>query len=306
MSLYGIFKRNGKNGFGYNTTAEMVTDGLNLSGKTILITGCNSGIGRESARVLAKRGATIIGSARTLEKAEEVCKTLGNNSFGVVCELSDPKSIKECLTKLKKSVKKIDVIIGNAGVMALPRLTQIHGYELQFFTNHIGHFILINGLLDTMAPDGRIVMVSSDAHKMAPADTIEFENLDGKKNYKPWKAYGQSKMANILFVKELSRKVVKTGITVNALHPGVIQTNLWRHMNPVVNGLFSFFGKIALKSIPQGAATTCYAAVHPDMKNISGQYLADCNITSSRPDSNDAELAAKLWKKSEEIVSVFK
>jgi len=306
MSLYGIFAPRGKNGFGYNTTAEQITQGLFLSGKTILVTGCNSGLGRETARVLALRGARILGTARTVEKARQVCDEIGNNSMGFACDLSDPESVRQGIKAieqaLKKGGKKIDVIICNAGIMALPKLEHSCGYELQFFTNHIGHFMLVTGLLKQLSKDGRIVMLSSAAHTMAPPAGIEFDNLDGSRTYKPWTAYGQSKMANLLFAKELSRKLKGSGKTVNAVHPGVIKTNLGRHMHPVLNFLFGLVSPLVFKTIPQGAATSCYAAVHPEMEGVSGQYLADCNIAVSRADANDEGLARKLWKISEEII----
>ncbi|MDH4261853.1 MAG: SDR family oxidoreductase [Spirochaetia bacterium] len=306
MSLYSFFKSKGKNGFGYATTAEQVTSGISLDGKTILITGCNSGLGKETARVLAMRGARIFATARTKENADQVCNEIGHDSIGFACELSDPKSVRECISSVKKETKKIDVIICNAGIMALAKLQQSHGYELQFFTNHIGHFILVNGLLKLLADDGRIVVLSSGAHVMAPESGIDFDNLDGKKSYSPWKAYGQSKMANLLFVKELSRSLERTSKTANAVHPGVISTNIGRHMNPVANFAFSLIAPLGFKSVAQGAATTCYAAVHPELNNVSGKYLADCNIAKSRDDADDVDLAQKLWKKSEEIAAKLK
>ena len=302
MSIYGRLKAKGSNGFGYSSTAEQVTTDISLGGKNVLITGCNSGLGKETARVLALRGARILGTARTQEKAADVCKNMGNGSKGFACDLSSPKSIRSGIESIKSDAKKLDVIICNAGIMALPRLEQAYGYELQFFTNHIGHFLLVTGLLDKLADNGRVVMLSSAAHTMAPPEGIAFDNLDGKKKYKPWTAYGQSKMANLLFAKELARRFQGTNKTANAVHPGVIKTNLSRHMNPVANFVFSLAQPLALKSIPEGAATQCYAAVHPAMNGVSGQYLADCNISPSRADGDNEELAKNLWVKSEEIV----
>ncbi|MDH4199390.1 MAG: hypothetical protein OEV66_03330, partial [Spirochaetia bacterium] len=170
----------------------------------------------------------------------------------------------------------------------------------------IGHFILVTGLLSELSPSARVVMLSSSAHGMAPAEGIEFDNLDGKKNYRPWRAYGQSKFANLLFAKELARQFEGTKKTANAVHPGVIHTNLGRHMNIVGQFGFRLGSSLFMKSIAQGAATQCYAAVHPEMNSISGAYLADCNIAKSRPDADNVELAKKLWVTSEKIVAGLK
>ncbi|MFO1469556.1 MAG: SDR family NAD(P)-dependent oxidoreductase [Turneriella sp.] len=208
-----------------------------------------------------------------------------------------------CVSALKKEGLKFDAIICNAGIMALPKLEQAHGYELQFFTNHIGHFILVTGLLAQLTAEGRVVMLSSSAHNMAPKEGIQFENLDGAKEYKPWKAYGQSKLANMLFAKELARQFVRDKKTANAVHPGVIRTNLGRHMPAIANVVFAAVGPIFLKSIPQGAATQCYVAVHANTAAINGEYFADVNIAKPRSDANDAAMAKRLWDVSEEIVA---
>lgn len=301
MSLIGFFKPNGKSGFGYTSTAEEVTAGINLAGKTILITGCNSGLGQETARVLALRGARIFGTARTIDKAHTALAAFGTQHQGFACELSDPQSVRACVEAVKSTGSKLDAIICNAGIMALPKLEKAHGYELQFFTNHMGHFILVTGLIDSLTEAGRVVMLSSSAHSMAPKGGIVFDNLSGDKRYTPWGQYGQSKMANLLFAKELSRRFAGTKRTANAVHPGVIQTNLGRHMPAIAHMLFGAIGPIFLKSIPQGAATQCYVAVHGDTAAVSGEYYADVNIAKPRSDGNDAALAAKLWDISEEI-----
>lgn len=303
MSLIGLFKPKGKSGYGYTSTAEEVTAVIDLKGKTILITGCNSGLGQETARVLALRGARIVGTARSVEKAEGALIDFGSNHLGYACELSDPKSVRACVAALKKEGLKFDAVICNAGIMALPKLEQAHGYELQFFTNHIGHFILVTGLLAQLTAEGRVVMLSSSAHNMAPKEGIQFDNLSGAKEYKPWKAYGQSKLANMLFAKELARRFVGSKKTANAVHPGVIRTNLGRHMPAIANVVFAAVGPIFLKSIPQGAATQCYVAVHANTAAINGEYFADVNIAKPRSDANDAAMAKRLWDVSEEIVA---
>jgi WW domain-containing oxidoreductase len=305
MSLYALVKRNGSSGFGYGSTAEEVTAGVSLAGKRIFITGCNSGLGFETMRVLALRGAHVIGAARTAEKAAEAIAKIPGSTEGIACELSDPASIRACIATLKAGAP-LDAIICNAGIMALPKLKQAFGYELQFFTNHIGHFMLVNGLLDTLADDGKVIILSSTAHTAAPKEGIQFDNLSGEKGYKAVMAYGQSKLANLLFAKELARRLATTRKTANAVHPGVIQTNLMRYITVpavVMTPILGLFSLLAFKTIPQGAATTCYVAANPGAAALSGLYFADCNIAPSRPDADDPALAARLWEVSEAIVA---
>ncbi|TNE48114.1 MAG: SDR family oxidoreductase [Deltaproteobacteria bacterium] len=298
-----MLKGKGPSGFGYGSTAEEVTEGLDLSGKTYLVTGCNSGLGLETMRVLSLRGAHVIAAARTAEKAANAIAQVSANATPVACELSDPASVRACVENVKQTGRTLDAMICNAGIMALPKLETSHGYELQFFTNHVGHFILVTSLLDQLAEDGRVVIVSSAAHLQAPKETIEFDNLDGSKRYNSWRNYGQSKMANILFARHLSKKFEGTQRTANALHPGVIQTNLGRHMGGFVKMLLGVVSPLFLKSIPQGAATQCYVATHPSLADVSGEYFADCNIKKTRKDAKNDEIAEKLWAKSEEIIA---
>jgi WW domain-containing oxidoreductase len=303
MSLYERFKSNGPSGFGYGSTAEEVTKGLSLAGRTMLVTGCNSGLGRETLRVLALRGARVVGTARTVEKAREACQAVGGDTVPFACELSDPDSVRACVAAIVAQGIRLDAVVCNAGIMALPKLERAHGYELQFFTNHIGHFLLVTGLLEQLTPTGRVVMVSSGAHLQAPKGGIEFDNLDGSKGYNSWRAYGQSKFANILFAKELARRFAGTQRTANALHPGVIQTNLARHMNPFLAGILSAAGPLFLKSIAQGAATQVYVATRPELAAVSGKYFADCNVAAPRADAENEAAARKLWEVSERIAS---
>lgn len=303
MSLYALLAPRGPNGFGYGSTAEQVTEGLSLAGKNILVTGCNSGLGQEALRVFALRGATVLGTARSLDKAKAACSAVGGHTLPFACELAEPASVRACVAAVKATGLRLDVILCNAGIMALPRLSQSLGIELQFLTNHIGHFILVTGLLDQLSDDGRVVMLSSAAHKMAPKAGIEFDNLSGERDYNAWKQYGQSKLANLLFAKELARRFAGSRRTANAVHPGVIQTNLGRHMNPVAQFFFGLSDSIALKSVPQGAATEVYVAVHPGAAGINGAYFADCNVSTSRPDADDALLAGRLWDVSEQIAA---
>jgi NAD(P)-dependent dehydrogenase (short-subunit alcohol dehydrogenase family) len=306
MSLYALLKSKGPTGFGYASTASDVTAGVSLAGKTILVTGCNSGLGLETMRVLAARGAHVIGAARSLAKANEAAATAGGKATGVACELSDPASVRGCVEAVKTMGMPLDAIIANAGIMALPKLNQAHGYELQFFTNHIGHFILVTGLLDQLADDARVVILSSAAHQMAPPGGIQFDNLSGERNYKGWVAYGQSKIANLLFAKELAHRFAGTKKTANAIHPGVIATNLGRHLGMsamVGSAVWGLGNLLFLKTIPQGAATQCYVAANPKAASVSGEYWADSNIAKPRAEANDPALAAKLWDVSEKIVA---
>ena len=303
MSLYEMFTSKGPSGFGYGSTAEQVTQGLKLEGKTILVTGCNSGLGLETLRVLALRGAQVIGTARTVEKAKAAGDSVIGETVPLACELSDPQSVRACVSEVKRLGLKLDAIICNAGIMALPRLEKAHGYELQFFTNHIGHFILVTGLLDQLADDGRVVMLSSDAHRQAPRGGIEFDNLTGDKRYGAWRQYAQAKFANLLFAKELARRFEGTRKTANAVHPGVINTNLVRNMNAFVRFVWTNLGPLVLKTVPQGAATQVWAAVSPGAAGISGQYLSHCNVATPRADAEDPALAKRLWEESEKIVA---
>lgn len=306
MSLIALIKgKRGASGFGFASTAEEVAANIDLTGKTVLITGVNSGLGKESARVLSKCGAHIVGTARTLDKARAACDALKGSATPLVCELNEPSSVRACVASLVEQDKKIDVILCNAGIMALPTLTLQHGYEAQFFTNYVGHYLLVTGLLDNLAADGRVVMLSSSAHKYPYPEGIQFDNLDGAKEYSSFKAYGQSKLADLLLARILAKKFEGTSKVAMAVHPGVIQTNLGRHLNSGVQVVFSVLGGLFLKSIPQGAATQVYAACHPDGAKRNGKYLVDCNVKKSSDFGQDMALAEKLWNKSQEIAAAL-
>jgi WW domain-containing oxidoreductase len=303
MSLLAFLKGNGPSGFGYGSTAEQVTEGLDLSGRNILVTGANSGLGLETVRVLAKRGARVLGTGRSAEKVRAACTGLSGDIVPLTCDLADPASVRGCVEAVGKDGARLDAIVCNAGIMALPKLEQAFGHELQFFTNHIGHFILVTGLMERLAEGGRLVIVSSDAHRRAPKEGIQFGNLSGEKGYGPWSAYGQSKLANILFAKELARRLEGTGKTANSLHPGVIATNLGRHMPAIGRIALDLLSPLALKSHAQGAATQCYVAVHPAAASARGEYFADCNVARPTRNARDAAMAARLWQESERIAA---
>ena len=305
MSLFGLLKRNGPSGFGYNSTADEVAARVDLSGKTYLVTGCNSGLGEHTVRVLAGRGAHVIGAARNVDKAKKACDAVDGETTPLACELSEPQSVRAAVGTVLEG-PRLDGIIANAGIMALPKRTVKHGLELQFLTNHIGHFILVTGLLEHLTDDARVVMLSSAAHKGAYREGIRLDDLSGEGGYSAWGAYGQSKLANLLFAKKLAERMPTRDQAAGSVHPGVIATNLSRHMPGVVQAVFSTLGPaVALKSIPQGAATQTYLAVHPDAANVRGEYYADCNRATPSRHGQDDQLATALWDKTEELVAAL-
>ena len=175
MSLVGLFKGKGPSGFGYNSTAEEVTEGVNLAGKTVLVTGVASGLGQETMRVLARRGATVIGLARSEEKVRAAAREAGVEAVPVACDLAEPASVRAAVQAVRAHGAPLAAVVCNAGIMALPKREVRHGVELQLLTNHVGHFLLVTGLLDRLTSDGRVVVLSSAAHTMAAADWV---NLD--------------------------------------------------------------------------------------------------------------------------------
>jgi NAD(P)-dependent dehydrogenase (short-subunit alcohol dehydrogenase family) len=303
MSIVAALKGKGPNGLGYGTTAEEATAGCDLTDKTMLVTGCNSGLGLETIRALALRGARVLATARTVEKARDACAGLKGEFLPLACELSDPASVRACVAAVKAGAAPLDAIIGNAGVMAIPTPQQKLGWELHLFTNHIGHFILITGLVDRLAPAGRVVMTASNAHRRAPAAGIEFDNLSGERGYEPMKAYGASKLANILFTRELARRLGGGTQTANTLHPGVISTGITRTLPGLAQAAMRMASPLVLKTPAQGAATQCYLAASPAVAKVTGAYYADCNPSETTPLARDMSLAARLWQESEALVA---
>jgi hypothetical protein len=259
--------------FDKTSTAAEVTAGMDLSGMTALVTGCNSGLGLETMRVLAMRGAHVIGAARTAEKAENACASVEGVTTPLVVELTDLPGIVSAAEQVAGMDVAIDALILNAGIMALPELRLSNGVEMQFAVNHVGHFLLANRLLDQVvaAKQGRVVVVSSGAHRWAPEEGIQFDNLDGASGYDPWQAYGQS------------------------------PTNLSRHLpDREIDPNDPRF-----KTIPQGAATQCYVATSADLERVTGYYFSDCNPAEPNHHMQDDDMAAKLWLVSEELVANF-
>ena len=293
--------------FTRRSTAEEVTAGLDLAGKTILITGCASGLGLESMRVLALRGARVIGAARSAYKAAQAAAAVGVPITPVACDLADLDSVAACADAVRALQCPIDVLMCNAGVMALREWQQRYGVEMQFLTNHLGHFVLVNRLLDRVlqAPAGRVVVVSSLGHYFSVPGGIDFDNLSGEKRYDPWTFYGQSKLANLLMSNELARRLEGGTATSNAIHPGIIFTPLMRHLGSPIAKLGEWFTWPVNRSVEQGAATQCYAATAPALAGISGAYFADCNPARASVHARDAEMAARLWAVSEELAGDY-
>jgi NAD(P)-dependent dehydrogenase (short-subunit alcohol dehydrogenase family) len=306
--------------YGFATTCDEVAAAYDLSGKTVLITGCNSGLGYESLRTLVARGAHVIGTARTLAKAQDACASVTNaDSSGkatpLVCELTDMNSVVACADDVNQllddSNAPLDILMCNAGIMALPKLEQVdvNGVllEKQFVVNHLGHYLLTRRVLPQVqaAPAGRIVMISSMGYSLAPKGGILFDNLSYAEGYKPFSAYGQSKLSNILFSNELSRRYKDAALTANAIHPGMVATNLGRYISGKPRDPDAPLRK-GFKTADQGAATQVYAAIDSRLADVSGYYFSDCNPEELKGDyARDAELAAKLWDVSEELVTPY-
>uniref|UniRef100_A0A8C1G0L6 Retinol dehydrogenase 12, like n=1 Tax=Cyprinus carpio TaxID=7962 RepID=A0A8C1G0L6_CYPCA len=258
-----------------------------LDGKTVIITGANTGIGKETAINLAKRGARIIMACRDTEKAEAALKEVKDASGNqdVVTsrlDLADSKSIREFAEKINKEEKQVNILINNAGVMVCPYGKTADGFEMQIGVNHMGHFLLTYLLLDLIkrSTPARIVNVSSMAHQWG---TINLEDINSEKNYDKQKAYSQSKLANILFTHSLAKRLEGTGVTAYALHPGVVQTELWRHLNKPQQAAM-WLAKPFTKTSAQGAQTSIFCAVAPELETESGKYYrsADFHLSPSK------------------------
>jgi WW domain-containing oxidoreductase len=290
--------------FNSRSTAEEVLRGIDLGGKTVLLTGCNSGLGFETLRVLTSRGAHVIAAARNMAAASEACTRIDGKTTPFACDLGDFAKVRIAVEHILSAGWRLDCVIANAGIMMLPRLEQSNGLEKQFVVNYLGHFMLVNGILAAIPPQSgaRIVILSSEAHRRAPAVGVDLDNLSGGRGYDPMRAYGQTNVARILFARALARRLAASKITVNALHPGVIgSTALFRHLNPILRWGIRRFSK----TIPQGAATQCYLAAHPDVADVTGSYFSDCRIAVPARVAQDDALGERLWAESERLIAPF-
>jgi len=282
-----------------NSTAEEVTAGIDLTGKTALVTGCNSGIGYETMRVLALRGAHVLGTARTAEKGQEACANVEGRCTPMVLELTDFDSVVACANQVNAMDVSLDILVCNAGVLHREHREK-NGIELHFLVNHLGHFLLTRRLLSSVmaAPNGRVVVLGSGAHVNAPDHGIYFDDLSGRS----WStsAYSHSKLANGLFAFELARRFEDTNATSNCVNPGNIVTNIFRHSDIPWDK-----NRKSVKSVAQGAATSCYVATSPKLEDVNGYYFFNCNPVEPSALKQNVELANRLWDVSDELVSEY-
>ena len=319
--------------FGASSTTDDVLAGVNLHGKRILVTGVSAGLGVETARALAAHGAQVVGAARDLVKAEaateQVRKDADANGGGfelVELDLANLTSVRACAEGLLAKREPFDVIIANAGVMATPFGHTADGFETQFGTNHLGHFVLVNRIAPLIRAGGRLINLSSAGHRFSDVD-LEDPNFE-RTPYEPFVAYGRSKTANILFAVAFDKRHRDRGVRAAAVHPGGIQTELGRYMDEShiqqmldqINQQHAAEGKepFQWKTIPQGAATSVWAAVVAPADEIGGQYCENCHVGHIVPDevtlnvgsegvrgyALDPTNAEALWKRSEELVGV--
>ncbi|MEM1235728.1 MAG: SDR family NAD(P)-dependent oxidoreductase [Pseudomonadota bacterium] len=307
-----------RNAFTKETTTEDVLDGINLNGKTVVITGGTSGLGAESARSMAARGADVLITGRSLEKAQasaaKISAEAGREVAAEELELGSFASIRAFAERVTANHPKIDILINNAGVMACPYAETEDGFEMQFGSNHMGHFLMTSLLMPSLGDGSRVVSLSSSAHQFAP---VFFDDPGFKTNdYDKWAAYGQSKTANALFAVGLNKRLADKGAEAFAVHPGVIMTELARHMTEEDQALFAEgfeSGAIFMKTVEQGAATQVYAATAPELAGKGGSYLADVQIApiedgtedfaKVRPYAIDEADAERLWSLSEQMVA---
>jgi len=309
-----------RSGFGHDTTTDEVLEGIDLDGKRVLVTGGSGGLGAETARALASRGARVVLTARDLAKGEAAAKAIrestGNQDIEVEdLELASLESVRAFAERFLARHDALHVLVNNAGVMACPFARTQDGFELQFGTNHLGHFLLAGLLAPALlrgAP-ARVVSLSSRGHQQSPVvfDDVTFE----RRPYDKWAAYGQSKTANVLLAVELERRLGARGVHAYAVHPGVILTELSRHMEPEDYDHIrkrAPGGKLQLKTVEAGAATSVYAATAPELEGRGGLYLEDCHVAQVndaegagegvRSYALDPDAARRLWSVSEELV----
>jgi NAD(P)-dependent dehydrogenase (short-subunit alcohol dehydrogenase family) len=304
-----------RNQLGARTTAREALRDVSLRGKVAVVTGAG-GLGSETARVLALAGADVVMACRSVSAAERIARRLqgdlpaGAGALEVMeLDLASLASVRAFARELMARRPRLHLLVNNAGVMATPLGQTADGFETQMGTNHLGHFLLTSLLLDGLragAP-ARVVVVASHAHRRGSRDGV-LATLDGdphyrRRRYRPLVAYGDTKLANILFTKALARRLAGSGVTPYALHPGVIATDLLEHMG-LGGRIFRAVGPLFLKSVEQGAATTIFASTAPELTEAhAGIYLADCNEAQPRPVALDAELAERVWTLSERAVA---
>uniref|UniRef100_A0A672HBI2 Si:dkey-94e7.2 n=1 Tax=Salarias fasciatus TaxID=181472 RepID=A0A672HBI2_SALFA len=262
-----------------------------LDGKTVIITGANTGIGKETARDLARRGARIVMACRDLERAEEartdILEDTGNENVVIrKLDLSDTKSI--------RAFKQVNILINNAGIMMCPYSKTADGFEMQLGVNHLGHFLLTHLLLDLIkrSAPARIVVVASVAHTWTG---LRLDDINSERSYDTMKAYGQSKLANVLFARSLAKKLQGTDVSVFSLHPGVVQSDLWRHQHQCIQVAVKIF-RVFTKTTVEGAQTTIYCSVEKGLEGLSGGYFSDCAPARCSRAASDDDLAQKLWE----------
>ena len=302
---------------GAQTTTDEVLAGVDLSGKRILITGVSAGLGVETARSLASRGATVVGAARDITKAQSATKGVVEGDFTLLeLDLASLESVRRCTHRLSADGRPFDIIIANAGVMATPEGRTADGFETQFGTNHLGHFVLVNRLASMIRDGGRLVNLSSMGHRRGDVN-LNDPNFQ-KEAYDPWVAYGRSKTANILFAVEFDRRHRARGIRAAAVHPGGIATELGRYMTEEARAALvasinpQGAEPFLYKSVQQGAATTVWASVVASGDEVGGLYCEDCHVADVIDDpairggvrsyALDPAHAEALWHKSEELV----
>ncbi|XP_046820174.1 retinol dehydrogenase 13-like [Vespa crabro] len=279
----------------------------NLEGKVIIVTGANSGIGKETARAFAARNAKVILACRNKDRCEQarkeiVIETKNKLVYCRKCDLASQESIRTFVTRFKNENSQLDILVNNGGVMRCPKSYTKEGIEMQLGVNHMGHFLLTNLLLDVLkqSAPSRIINVSSNAHLKGK---LQVKDLNSMENYDPYEAYAQSKLANILFTRELAKKLKGTQVTVNAVHPGIVDTEITRHMTLFKNLWFKYFIKPFIwpfiKSPKQGAQTILHVALDPNLDNITGSYFSNNEIVNISEEAKDDKLAKWLWLVSE-------
>ncbi|GAA6082904.1 retinol dehydrogenase 12, partial [Tachysurus ichikawai] len=277
-----------------------------LDGKTALITGGNTGIGKETALDLAARGARVILACRDVEKGEEAAAEIRTRVGGAQVEvreldLADTYSIRVFAQRFLQEVSHLHILINNAGVMMCPYMKTADGFEMHLGVNHLGHFLLtflLIGVLKRSAPS-RIIVVSSLAHYFG---WIRFHDLHSQGSYNSGLAYCQSKLANVLFTKELAHKLTGLNVTVNSLHPGTVRSDLVRH-STLMSLLFALFS-IFLKTAREGAQTSVYCAVAEELHSITGKHFSDCAPASVAPQGRCDETARRLWDVSCDLLGI--